>query len=175
MNAIARLIAHRDASTYRPGMTFRASKLEPWQLEAARRLAELVSESGLRQEHLAERLGVASTGQISQMLTGKRPISIVHAAKFAASLGCRVDDFSIELADQIRSLAAMVKWPENSAKIWPFMTRPSDYERLSPQYKREIAQHLEERVLLTDMKSSDPAAPDADEQAPRRGRRKRAA
>lgn len=109
------------------------------------------------------------------MLTGKRPISIVHAAKFAASLGCRVDDFSIELADQIRSLAAMVKWPENSAKIWPFMTRPSDYERLSPQYKREIAQHLEERVLLTDMKSSDPAAPDADEQAPRRGRRKRAA
>lgn len=175
MNAIARLIARPGASPYRPAMTFRASNLEPWQIEAARRLAEIVADSGLSQEYLAEKLGVASAGQISQMLTGKRPISIVHAAKFAAALGRRVDDFSAELADQIRSLAAMVRWPESSAKIWPFMTSPSDYERLPSKYKRELAEYLEERVLLTDIKSPDPAVPAPAEPPSARRRRKRAA
>ena len=89
-------------------MTFRESVLQPRQVEAAKRLNEIFlcrkAEKGVTHRSLAE-AGVASEGYISQMLTLRRPIGPEAAARFAAALGVKVDDFSPELADDLRRMA----------------------------------------------------------------------
>lgn len=127
---------------------FRRSKLEQWQEEAAKNLSDLVTRERIGQEALRQRLGVRQASQVSQLLSGLRPISVHHAAAFADAIGCRVDDFSVELANQIRQLASKVAWTPTGKRYWPFHTRPDDYENLSPERKREIANYIAERVAL---------------------------
>lgn len=153
---------------------FRPSKLEPWQLDAAKRLEEIVKREGVGQEALRAKIGVSHASQVSQMLGGLRPINIFHAAGFAEAVGCTVDDFSVELANQIRQLASKVAWTPTGRRYWPFLTRPDEYDGLSMERKREIANYISERVALSkpaDSKTESRGQTPSQRESPRQARK----
>ncbi|MBN9426640.1 MAG: hypothetical protein J0H09_09040 [Burkholderiales bacterium] len=119
-------------------MVFRPSKLEPWQVAAAEKLHEIWKSSGVPQSTIADQLDVQSQGQVSQMLTGKRPINAIAAAHFARALGCKVDDFSPELADEIRMASATVNKSSGNPEGWPFSFSPERFDRLGRDEKQRV-------------------------------------
>jgi transcriptional regulator with XRE-family HTH domain len=71
--------------------------------EAHVKLKKLFDErAGMSQQDFAERYGLGSQGMVWQYLAGYRPMNYEAAAKFARGLGCRIDDFSPEMADALR-------------------------------------------------------------------------
>jgi transcriptional regulator with XRE-family HTH domain len=58
--------------------------------------------AGMSQQDFAERHGLGSQGMVWQYLAGYRPLNYEAAAKFARGLGCRIDDFSPEMAESLR-------------------------------------------------------------------------
>lgn len=85
--------------------------LTPEQSSAAKMLKAIYDskkrELGLSQELLAEKMGMGQSG-VAQLLNGSNAIGPGHAAKFAAILGIKVDDFSAHLASEIAEMAGYV-------------------------------------------------------------------
>lgn len=65
-------------------------------------LREILAAQKVRHQDLAREAGVGTSGYLSQLLSGERPMNIEVAASIAAALGVRIDRFSKRLADQIR-------------------------------------------------------------------------
>ena len=128
-------------------MTFRPSHLEPWQKAAVDRVLKLLADRELKKGEFATKTDT-DPGLMSQMLTKKRPIGIDAAVRMARTLQCQVDDFSPELAQQIRVLAEVVAWPNDPEREWPFTTSFATYWQLSSLAKSEIDKFIAERVLL---------------------------
>lgn len=127
-------------------MTFRTSKLEPWQVEDVERLRKLV-DGRITQAELA-RLGVVSSeSHASQILTARRPIPIDMAPRLAGALHCTVDDFSPTLASRIRGMARHVRG--GAGATWPFSASPDEVLSLSPDQIAQINAYIEERILLS--------------------------
>jgi len=134
-------------------MTFRASKLEPWQEAVADRVVKLIKGRGMLQKALAEAIDI-DPGLLSQMLTKKRPINIDAIVKIARALQMPVDELSTELADQIRGHAEVVTWPRGHERAWPFSTPWKVYKGLHTEAKLEIDKFMSERVLLAGQMNS---------------------
>lgn len=67
------------------------------------RLRRLYDErAGVSQQEFAERHGFGTQGMVWQYLSGHRPLNYEAAAKFAKALGCKIDDFSPEMAAALR-------------------------------------------------------------------------
>jgi transcriptional regulator with XRE-family HTH domain len=58
--------------------------------------------AGLSQQDFAKRYGFGTQGMVWQYLSGHRPLNYEAAAKFAKGLGCKIDDFSPEMAAALR-------------------------------------------------------------------------
>lgn len=136
-------------------MGFRASKLAQWQTDAADRLLRLYTAAkeknpGLTQAVFVE-AGIGDQSYVSQLMRKLRPISAEAAAKFAGALGCKVDDFSTELADQVRQLSGSVTWPPHDPRGWPLPISPERWAALSPERRASIARYVSEQTALDDL------------------------
>ena len=81
---------------------FRASKLAPWEIEAAARLKTLFeARAGVTQKSFGQTYGIGVGAMVSQYLNAKRPISLPTAIKFARGLCVSVNDISPTLAAQL--------------------------------------------------------------------------
>lgn len=58
--------------------------------------------AGMSQQDFAELHGFGTQGMVWQYLSGHRPLNYEAAAKFARALGCKIDDFSPEMAAALR-------------------------------------------------------------------------
>lgn len=82
--------------------TFRPSKLEPWQVEVAARVRQLMKERNtLSQKDFASRYGLGSGSMMTQYLKGQRAIGLEAAIKFAKGLGVTLEAISAELAHKL--------------------------------------------------------------------------
>lgn len=105
-----------------PSTTFRASKLEGWEIEAAKRLKELFKDkTESSQKAFGKQFEIGTGGMVSQYINAKRPIGLQAAIKFARGLGVSVGDISPNLAAQLPKgesapTVALVRdaWPEPS-------------------------------------------------------------
>lgn len=115
-----------------------AKPLSPEQKQDAKRLKALYDawkekkrSAGERvtQEDASAALGIGQSA-ISQYLTGKIPLNVSVATKFAALLGCDINEFSPAIA-------------EDENKLWPFNTfSPSQFYRLDETYRQKIENEL---------------------------------
>jgi transcriptional regulator with XRE-family HTH domain len=82
--------------------SFRASKLEDWEVEAADRLkAIFAAKSTMSQKAFGARFEIGTGGMVSQYLNKKRPLGLKTAIKFAKGLGVPVVEISQHLAAQL--------------------------------------------------------------------------
>lgn len=87
--------------------SFRASKLEDWEIQAAARLKELFKrKSELSQKSFGKEFGIGTGGMVSQYVNARRPLGLQAAIKFAHGLGAAVSDISPTLAAQLPKGAA---------------------------------------------------------------------
>jgi len=63
------------------------------------------SRERLSQEVLADEFGFSSQSAVNQYLTGKIPLNVKNAVKFAEHLRCRVSDFSPSIQHEIDRLS----------------------------------------------------------------------
>lgn len=82
--------------------SFRASKLEDWEIAAAAKLRELfAARPDLRQKSFGAQFEIGSAGMVSQYLHARRPLGLPAAIKFARGLKVSVADISPTLAAQL--------------------------------------------------------------------------
>ena len=56
----------------------------------------------MSQEEFGTRYGIGTQSMVNQYLTGKRPLNVEAAAKFARGLGCTIYDISPEMANAMK-------------------------------------------------------------------------
>ena len=89
------------------------------QQEDARRLSVLLKTwlkrqpEQMSQEAIADSLGLSQSA-LSQRLSGRLAINVEFAANIATLIGCSVDDFSPQLASEIRKLSAALRTANDS-------------------------------------------------------------
>lgn len=81
-----------------PTTSFRASKLEDWEIQAANRLKVLFEKADMSQKTFGATWGIGTAGMVSQYLNAKRPLGLQAAIKFAKGFKCSVADISPTLA-----------------------------------------------------------------------------
>lgn len=86
----------------------RKAKVSPEQKEDARRLEELFLEKkaieGFSQQGFAEAHGIAGQSTVSQYLTGRIPLNLEAAVKFAVGLDVKIEQFSPSIARELDDL-----------------------------------------------------------------------
>ena len=90
-------------------VTFKPSKLEPWQKEDARRLKQLFNTKrakGISQSEFGAKFDIGNQGMVWQYLNAKRPLNIRVTAAFARGLGVQIADISPKLAAQLDAMNA---------------------------------------------------------------------
>lgn len=90
--------------------------LEQWQKDDAARLKRIFNNAGYSQAEFGDRFGIGNQAMVGQYLNADRPLNLKAAGKFASGLNCRIDDFSPELASQIRDLCDLVDLNVGSKK-----------------------------------------------------------
>ncbi len=76
----------------------------------------------LSQAEFGKKYEIGSQSMVAQYLTGKRPLNIEAAAKFARGIGCTIYDISPEMAEALTKsvmpvLAPRIWWRKNVAKF----------------------------------------------------------
>lgn len=76
----------------------------------------------LTQGEFGKKYGIGTQGMVWQYLSGRRPLNVEAAAKFARGLGCTIYDISPEMAEDLRQdvvpvLAPRSWWRRHLAKI----------------------------------------------------------
>lgn len=76
----------------------------------------------LTQGEFGKKYGIGTQGMVWQYLSGRRPLNLEAAAKFARGLGCTIFDISPEMAEALRQdvvpvLAPRSWWRKSLAKI----------------------------------------------------------
>lgn len=133
--------------------TFQESKLEPWQIEDAARLAALVKSCPLKQADIAAKAGF-SAGYLSQLTSARRALTRENAVELSSVLGVRLDRISPRLADELLKLAqrgkTMPPSPDKSVRVLHHWVSPraadvaADFEQL-PDHEKEF---VERYVLM---------------------------
>jgi transcriptional regulator with XRE-family HTH domain len=74
--------------------------------DAHTRLRKIYEErvpEGMTQEQFGAQYGIGNQSMVWQYLSGKVPLSLEAAGRFARALGCTIHDFSPMLADQLKA------------------------------------------------------------------------
>ncbi len=76
----------------------------------------------LTQGEFGKKYGIGTQGMVWQYLSGRRPLNLEAAAKFARGLSCTIYDISPEMADELRQevvpfLAPRSWWRKHLAKV----------------------------------------------------------
>ena len=120
--------------------TFRPSKLEPWQVDVATRVRQLMKERNtLSQKDFASRYGLGSGSMMTQYLQGKRAIGLEAAIKFAKGLGVSLETISAELAHKLPA-------PSNAVEKSSVLV--SDRVAQWPRTENRATSRLESAVAL---------------------------
>lgn len=84
--------------------------LESWQIEDAIRLRQLFKlKAGISQLKFGSEFDIGNQSMVFQYLTGKRPLNINVAKKFATGLSCKIDEFSPTLAKKIAAASLQIE------------------------------------------------------------------
>lgn len=67
----------------------------------------------ISQEEFGKTYGIGSQSMVAQYLTGKRPLNIEAAAKFARGLACTIYDISPGMADALKEEVVSVLGPKS--------------------------------------------------------------
>lgn len=81
--------------------SFRASKLDVWEIEAAKKLKALFEQADISQKLAGSEWGIGTAGMVSQYVNGKRPLGLQAAIKFSKGLKVSVAEISPTLAAQL--------------------------------------------------------------------------
>lgn len=93
----------------------KTAKMEPWQIEDARRLRQLWEEKKpASQEKFGADYKIGNQSMVGHYLLGKTPLNHAAVGKFARGLNVLIDDISPTLADQIRELYALCDARKNT-------------------------------------------------------------
>lgn len=83
-------------------------------LEAHLELKRLYEERvKISQEEFGKKYDIGSQSMVCQYLSGRRPLNIEAAAKFARGLGCTIYDISPEMADALKEEVMPVLGPKS--------------------------------------------------------------
>ena len=87
-----------------------------------KRLYDERTTNDLTQGEFGKKYGIGTQGMVWQYLSGRRPLNVEAAAKFARGLGCTIYDISPEMAEELRHdvvpvLAPRAWWRKTLAKV----------------------------------------------------------
>lgn len=120
-------------------MSKKTPALQPWQVEDAKRLDRLYQgkKEKISQDKFGADFGLGTQGMVSQYLKARRPLNIKAAEAFARGLGVKIEEFSPNLAEQIKKAAGAVAVKDRkfSAETLKFAEK---FERLGPEGRKQF-------------------------------------
>ena len=123
-----------------PSTSFRASKLEAWELDAAKNLKVLFDKKvRTTQKSFGREFGIGTGGMVSQYLNAKRPLGLSAAIKFAKGLDVDLFEISPQLAAQLPPGSRQ----ENSNHHLAQEARPSYKNNSLGQTLADLSNHLQ--------------------------------